>query len=297
MGQTLKDAGVVKSVGAFVTAYGKNNKALGIQPGSYTLHLQMSGAAAVELLVDSAGGNAIIVPEGKSSAEIYALIDGKLKLQAGTTANVAKAQAGSLGLPDYAQGNIEGFLYPTKYSLTDGMKPEDLLKQMVAKAVEHYQSLNLDAGAKNVGLQSGYQVIIEASILQREGNNSQDFGKMARAMYNRLNSNATQGKLQVDTTLQYHLGRTHFTDAEMADKNDPYNTYANKGLPPTPIANPGDEAIKAVLNPTPGNWVYWVAVSPTDTRFDDTLDNFKKDVKDYCTAHNQGFDDKKVQCK
>ncbi|WP_354643534.1 endolytic transglycosylase MltG [Kitasatospora camelliae] len=296
MGRTLKDAGVVKSVKAFITAFGKNSKAGSIQPGTYTLRHEMSAEEAVKELVDSNGGNVLIISEGRKASEIYAAIDGKLQLPKGTTANVAKDQAAGLGLPDYAKGNPEGFLFPARYSVTQGMKPEELLKQMVANSVKHYGDLKLDEAAQKIGLQNGYQVIIEASILQKEGNDSKDFGKIARVLYNRLNSNATQGKLQLDTTLQYELGSVKFTKEQMAAKT-PYNTYQVKGLPPTPIANPGDDAIKAVLDPTPGDWVYFVAVSLTDTRFAVTFEDFKKDVKEYCAAHGQGFDENAGMCK
>ncbi|MEV4613690.1 endolytic transglycosylase MltG [Kitasatospora sp. NPDC049258] len=297
MGATLKEADVVKSTDAFIAAFNKNPKAGTIQPGFFTLHHQMSAEAAVKYLVDSAGGNVLVVPEGKKASDIYVLIDGKLKLPAGTTANVAKTQVAALGLPPYAQGNPEGFLFPTRYSIAEGMKPEELLKQMVSTAVQHLQDLKLDEGAQKIGLKSGYEVLIEASILQAEGNNDADFGKIARVLYNRLNTQATQGKLQLDTTLQYKLGRTKFTVAEKDGDKSPYNTYVNKGLPPTPIANPGDEAIQAVLNPTPGDWAYFVALSAKETRFAVTFEDFKKDVKDYCTAHNQGFDESAGMCK
>ncbi|WP_371501419.1 endolytic transglycosylase MltG [Kitasatospora sp. NBC_00374] len=297
MGQVLKEADVVKSTEAFVDAFTKNPKAGTIQPGFFTLHHQMSGEAAVKYLVDSAGGNVLVVPEGKKAVDIYTQIDTKLKLEKGTTANVAKAQVASLGLPPYAQGNLEGFLYPARYSIADGMKPEELLKQMVSTAVQHFQDLKLDEGAQKIGLKSGYEVLVEASILQAEGNNDADFGKIARVLSNRLNTTATQGKLQLDTTLQYKLGRTNFTIAEKDGDKSPYNTYVNKGLPPTPISNPGDDAIKAVLNPTPGDWVYFVALSAKETRFAVTFDDFKKDVKDYCTANNRGFDESAGMCK
>ncbi|WP_045303837.1 endolytic transglycosylase MltG [Saccharothrix sp. ST-888] len=294
MGQALKDADVVKSAGAFVDAVTKNPKGGTIQPGTYTLHHQMSAEAAVKELVDANGGNALTIPEGKKAVDIYAKIDAKLKLQPGTTAAVAKDKAGELGLPDYAGGNIEGFLYPMKYSVTDGMKPEDLLKQMVSTAADHYKQLGLDAGAQQAGVKDGYQVLIEASIVQAEGNNPADFGKMARVIANRLKTNVNLG---MDTTLQYQLGRTKLVDKEINDKSLKYNTYVNPGLPPGPIGNPGDDAIKAALNPTPGNWAYWIAMSPTETRFAATFDEHKKNVQEYCTAHNQGFDSVRGMCK
>ncbi|MCX5209198.1 endolytic transglycosylase MltG [Kitasatospora sp. NBC_00240] len=296
MGIALKAAGVVKSVEAFTNAFAKNPKSGGIQEGYYTMHREMSAGSAVQLLVDSTGGETLILREGEKAADIYVDIDKKLKLDKGTTAAVAKAQAASLGLPDYAQGNPEGFLFPTRYAVAQGMKPEDLLKQMVAKANEQYQKWGLEGSAQKLGLKNAYEVVTAASILQAEGNNSADFGKMARVIQNRLTTDATQHKLQMDTTFQYFLGRTKFSIDELNTNKTQYNTNINPGLPPTPISNPGEEAIRAMLNPTEGDWVYFVAMSPTETRFARTFEDFKKDVKEYCAAHGQGFNDKAGHC-
>ncbi|MDH6130168.1 endolytic transglycosylase MltG [Kitasatospora sp. GP82] len=294
MAQVLKDADVVKSTGAFVNAYQKNPKSPSIQPGFFNLHHQMSGEAAVAALIAGGGGNALTIPEGKKSTDIYALIDSKLKLQKGATEAAAKEKINELGLPDYAQGNIEGFLYPTKYSVSEGMKPEEMLKQMVSTANDHYKQLGMDAGAAQAGVKNGYEVLIEASIVQAEGNNRADFGKMARVISNRLKNHVNLG---MDTTLQYQLGRTKLVDKEINDKSLKYNTYVNAGLPPGPIGNPGDDAIKAALNPTPGDWAYWIAMSSTETRFAATFDEHKKNVQEYCTAHGQGFDSVRGMCK
>jgi UPF0755 protein len=258
----------------------------------------MSAAAALQELIDAAGGEAVIIPEGLRASVIYATIDKKLGVAAGTTAKAAKANAAKLGLPAFAHDNPEGFLWPAKYSIAKGMAPVDLLKQMVAKANAEYSALGLDAGAQGIKLQTGYQVLIEASILQAEGNNSADFGKIARVLYNRINGTATQGKLQLDTTLQYALNSKTFTNAQKeTDRAGGFNTYLVKGLPPAPISNPGEDAIKAVLNPTAGDWVYFVAVSPTDTRFDVTWQDFLKDVNDYCKAHGQTVNQTSGQCQ
>ncbi|WP_329578096.1 endolytic transglycosylase MltG [Kitasatospora sp. NBC_01250] len=295
MGQVLQKAGVVKSVGAFNNAYTKANKT--IQPGYYSMQLQMSGDAAVALMVSEAGGDSLIVPEGKKSSDIYAMIDTKLKLSPGTTANAAKANAANLGLPAYANNNPEGFLWPTKYSVAQGMKPEDLLKQMVSNALAEYSQLNLDTAAQSVGLKNAYDVVNEASILQAEGNNVADFGKMARVISNRLASNDMHHALGMDTTLQYALGTKTLTYAQIHDGSNKYNSYINPGLPPTPISNPGEDAIKAVLNPTPGDWTYFLAMTPTNTVFYNNRGDFSAGVKQYCTAHGQAFDASDTTCK
>ncbi|MFG3226231.1 endolytic transglycosylase MltG [Kitasatospora sp. NPDC048194] len=295
IGLVLKNAGVVKSVDAFTKACNAEPKCGTIQYGYYGMKKEMSAAAALKELLDQAGGAALVVPEGKNSSEIYAMIDAKLKLQKGTTANVAKAQINDLGLPGYAQGNVEGFLWPTRYNIADGMKPEDLLKQMVKNATEKYAAL--DGQAASVGLKNAYEVITEASILQREGNNTADFAKMAKTIQNRLaNEPETHHRLGMDTTLQYSLGRKDLTKKDMDDASNKYNTYLNPGLPPTPISNPGDDAINAVLHPADGKWLYFIAMSPTETRFAETSKEHYANVKEYCQAAGQGFDEARGHC-
>ncbi|MDH6708651.1 UPF0755 protein [Kitasatospora sp. MAA19] len=294
IGLALKTAGVVKSVDAFSKACSAEPKCTTIQPGFYALKKEMPAAAALQGLLQQAGGEGLVIPEGKTAADIYTIIDGKLKLSPGTTAGVAKAQVANLGLPAYANGNIEGFLWPTRYNIAEGMKPEDLLKQMVKNATDKYA--NLDADASKAGLKTAYEVVIEASILQREGNNTDDFAKMARTIQNRLSSDATQHTLGMDTTLQYSLGRTQLDKKEIDDASNKYNTYRNPGLPPTPISNPGDAAIKAVLNPADGKWLYFIAMDPTHTLFAETDKEHAANVEKYCKAAGQGFDKVRVHC-
>ncbi|MET8543489.1 endolytic transglycosylase MltG [Kitasatospora sp. NPDC004799] len=295
IGKALKDAGVVKSIDAFSKACNAEPKCATIQYGYYGLKKEMPAAAALKELLSQAGGAAIVVPEGKNSTEIYTLIDTKLKLQPGTTAGVAKAQVNDLGLPAYAGGNIEGFLWPTRYNIAEGMKPEDLLKQMVKNATEKYAGL--DAQAASVGLKTGYEVLIEASILQREGNNAADFAKMAKTIQNRLAAGGEiNHRLGMDTTLQYSLGRKELNKKDMDDASNKYNTYINQGLPPGPISNPGDDALNAVLHPADGKWLYFIAMNPETTRFAETSKEHYANVKEYCLAAGQGFDEARGHC-
>ncbi|WP_395296962.1 endolytic transglycosylase MltG [Kitasatospora hibisci] len=295
MGATLKQAGVVKSVEAFTQACDKNPKCITIQWGTYTMPREMSAEAAVQNLVEANGGDKLILQEGLTAAATYAKIDDKLKLQKGTTAGVAKAQVGSLGLPAYANGNIEGFLWPTRYSISEGMKPEELLKEMVKNATERYA--NLDGEASKIGLKNGYEVVIEASILQAEGNNSADFAKMARTIQNRLaDDGIVKHRLGMDTTLQYSLGRKQLDKKDIDDGSNKYNTYINQGLPPGPISNPGEDALKAVLNPADGKWLYFIAMSPTETRFAETDKEHAANVEEYCKAAGQAYDKARGHC-
>ncbi|MGW6915924.1 endolytic transglycosylase MltG [Kitasatospora sp. NPDC054939] len=295
MGAALKEAGVVKSVKAFTDACAKNPKCTTIQPGTYRMPKEMSAEAAVANLVEANGGEKLIIQEGLTSTATYAKIDEKLQLPKGTTAAAAKARIGDLGLPAYARGNIEGFLWPARYSISEGMKPEELLKDMVKNAVDRYAGL--DAEAARIGLKSGYEVVIEASILQAEGDNPADFAKMARTIQNRLaDKGKINGKLGMDTTLQYALGRKVLSSKDIHDASNKYNTYYNPGLPPGPISNPGEDAIKATLNPADGKWLYFIAMPPNGTKFAETDAEHAANVEAYCTAKGQKFDKVAIHC-
>ncbi|SEG73606.1 UPF0755 protein [Actinacidiphila yanglinensis] len=276
MGNLLKQAGVVKSVGAFTAAANKNPKGNFIQAGVYDLHKQMSGASAVTMMLDPKSQDAMIIPEGYRATRIYQQIDLKLHLKTGTTA--AAAKGANLGLPSWAHGNVEGFLFPMKYSVGKSTKPVDVLKQMVAQASSEYQKDDLVGNAKKIG-KTPEQVLTIAALVQAEAQQEGDFGKVSRVIYNRLDQGM---KLEFDSTINYAMGRstlnTSNKDTQFAS---PYNTYLHTGLPPGPIDNPGHNAIEAALDPTSGNWLYFVTVKPGDTRFTDSYAVHQKNVQDF----------------
>jgi UPF0755 protein len=110
-------------------------------------------------------------------------------------------------------------------------------------------------------------VLIKASIVQAEAGSVEDMGKVARVLENRL---ADGMPLQLDTTVNYANNKSGLTTTPEDRQNpSPYNTYLHPGLTPGPISNPGEEALRAVLSPTPGDWRYFVVVDPHsgDTRF------------------------------
>ncbi|MEU3355484.1 endolytic transglycosylase MltG [Streptomyces sp. NPDC037389] len=272
MGQVLQKAGVVKSVGAFTAAAAKKS----IQPGTYTLHKEMSGAAAVGMMTNSA--NFLTFAEGIRAAEIYSTIDKKLGLAAGTTKGVAKSQAKNLGLPEWANSDpdvkdpLEGFLFPSQYSAGKGTKPEDLLRQMVARAKQNYEAQDVAGKAAALGLKSPMQVITVASLVQVEGKYKHDFDKISRVVYNRLkpDNKETYGLLDFDSTVNYAKSQSTLDVGAVSDLRkfkDPYNTYNIKGLPPGPISNPGLEALKSAIQPADGPWYYFVSINENETLF------------------------------
>ncbi|WP_392668981.1 endolytic transglycosylase MltG [Streptomyces sp. LN785] len=292
IGNILKEKGVVKSVDAFIAAQAENPKGNSIQAGVYLLNKEMSAAEAVKMMVDPKSQNLLIIPEGWTNRNVYKLIDKRLGLKAGTTSGVAKKQAGSLGLPDWAEDDpvvddrLEGFLYPAAYSITKEMKPEDVLKAMVSRADDEYGKADLEANAKKLGLKSPWQLITVASLVQAEGKYKRDFDKVARVVYNRLKPNNTEtyGLLDFDSTVNYAKAQSTLDTGAVSDLRkfkNPYNTYYVHGLPPGPINNPGAAALHSAIKPTPGPWYYFVSVTEDKTLFAVTNEEHERNRKKY----------------
>ncbi|MQS07799.1 endolytic transglycosylase MltG [Streptomyces alkaliphilus] len=280
MGNILKDAGVVKSVGAFVAAAGESN----IQAGVYTLRLEMSAASAVNALTDPSALNVLTIPEGMRAEQIYQAIDERLGVPEGTTQEVA--QLGDFNLPEWADSHpdikdpLEGFLFPARYDVAEGMDPEDVLTRMVERALNVYEGYGIEDAAAGLGLDSPLDVITVASLVQAEGITYDDFQQMAEVVYNRLqpDNDITNRKLEFDSTYNYLMGQSEIriTEREIHSNRDPYNTYVHTGLPPGPIGNPGEIAIEASLDPTEEGWMFFISIDGEETTFTRTLDEHEE---------------------
>ncbi|MFD4166352.1 endolytic transglycosylase MltG [Streptomyces albidoflavus] len=238
-------------------------------------------AAAVVLLRPDDGETprdlgSLTVPEGRRATQVYTLADQALGLAAGTTRQAAKDTR--LALPAAADGNPEGYLFPATYPLDESTTPATLLAFMADTADERFRQAGLDAGARRLGL-SAYEAVTLASIVQAEADTPADMGKVARVIHNRLDQDRA---LEMDSTLNYALGRTSLdTTHEDTRTDSPYNTYARSGLPPTPIGNPGEQALRAALDPPAGDWLYFVTVRPGDTRFSEDYAEHRSHVEEF----------------
>ncbi|MFE0251654.1 endolytic transglycosylase MltG [Streptomyces sp. NPDC059010] len=226
-------------------------------------------AVAVPLLSpgeEKAKPTSLVIPEGWRASQVYDAVDKALDLPGGATKKSLRKL--DLKLPNDAEGNPEGYLFPATYPLQqkDGKKatPESLLSAMVDTANKKFGGAPIAAGAQRNAM-NVYQAVTIASIVQAEAGGKADMGKVARVVFNRLERGMP---LQMDSTINYALGRSTLrtTDADTRIES-PYNSYQRMGLPPTPIANPGEEAMRAAINPAAGDWLYFVTVKPGDTRF------------------------------
>ena len=262
IGAALEKAGVVKTAAAFEDAAANNPESGDIQPGVYTLHSKMSSRLALGMLLSPANRkiSRVTIREGLWTSEIIS------KLAAATGQPLASYKAAlkdpsSLGLPAEANGNVEGYLFPSTYSFEPKTTAATQLQTMVSKALEELSTLG-------VSPDKAQRVLTVASIVEAEAQAATDRPKVARVIENRL---AKGMPLQLDTTVSFIAqlrGKVGTTDAQRAVKS-PYNTYLVAGLPPGPIDSPGVLSIQAALSPTPGPWLYFVAVNPTtgETRF------------------------------
>jgi peptidoglycan lytic transglycosylase G len=266
---------VVRSTAIFTSAAAANPRSRDIQPGTYRLHEHMQASLAVALMLNPSSlvSYRVTIPEGYTAAAIVATIANKTPISAASL-NAALADPSSLGLPAYANGHPEGFLFPATYNIAPGETATQALSAMVTRFDQAATQVKLAAGAKRIGL-SEYAVITLASIVQREGELITDYPKIAEVFINRLHDDMP---LQSDATEYYILGPNHgpLTASDLANPS-PYNTRIHKGLPPTPINSPGDAAINAVLHHANGPLLYFVTIDKAGhTAFATTLDKFNQ---------------------
>jgi UPF0755 protein len=271
----VKD-GVVASTQAFVSAAKGSKSTKQLEPGYFRLRKQMNAEAAWNLLIAQTTRiqTTVTIREGLRLSQIINTLGSSTAFQASAYEAAAKNVA-ALGLPSYASGKLEGYLFPATYEIQPGMSPTDVLKAMVTRFNQEAASISLPAAAK-AGQVPVSHVMVIASLIQAEGGQLSDFPKIAEVIYNRLNHNM---KLQLDSTVEYALGKYGIAATnDQLQVNSPFNTYRHEGLPPTPIDSPGAAAIKAALHPAHGTLLYFVTVDPKHhiTKFTDSATEFAK---------------------
>jgi len=200
----------------------------------------------------------LVVPEGFTVRQIAAAVGHLHGIGISAAAFMAAARSGQSGSPYAPAGSksLEGFLFPATYPVRQGESAGALVQYMVSTFDYQASQLGLAAAASKLHY-NPYQVIIVASIVEREAKFDQDRGRIASVIYNRL---ALGMPIGAESTLLYGLGDpTGQVDITTPSR---YNTLLNKGLPPTPISNPGIPSMEAAMNPPHTTYLYWVEVNP-----------------------------------
>ncbi|MDP5226058.1 MULTISPECIES: endolytic transglycosylase MltG [Arthrobacter] len=281
---TLKDDGIVADAGTFTRAF--SAAGITLSPGTYTFRKEMRSSDAVAVFAASGSDKVSYVPLS-AGLRIGESLDAIAK---GTGLKVEDLQALSdkpaqFGVSAKAK-NLEGYLFPGEYRFPVGASAKDVLAGLVKATQDELKGQGITDPDQQ------YRILTIASIVQAEAGRA-DYPTVAGAIMNRLQPNAqTLGYIQSDATVTYGLGRKSYelTAAEKADKSNPYNTYANQGLPVGPIGSPGKLAIDGAAHPKASDYLYWVTINldTGETRFAATLEEHNKNValyQQWCSAN------------
>lgn len=189
----------------------------------------------------------VTFPEGFTYAKMGVRLEDKVSRLSASEFGVAATDGTirSIYLPE-GINSLEGLLFPDTYQVSNGETEAQVVQRMVDLMERVASQEDIEAKSASMGL-TPYQVLVVASLIEREAAVPEDRAKIARVIYNRLFFGMP---LQIDASLYYQQdGDLPFS--ELREIDSPYNTYLYKGLPPTPIANPGRASIEAALNPAP----------------------------------------------
>jgi UPF0755 protein len=303
---TLFRAGVVKSAAAFVSAANANPKSKTIETGFYKLKKQMKATLALNALLARTDGvlvnkvsTKVVITEGMITTQIYAKLAEATKLPVADFVAAAKDPL-ALKVPDFwfkrqdgkPQQNppsIEGFLYPATYDFEPGADAKTILTEMVNQFLTVTGGMKFAETVQASFNISPYEALIAASIAQKEAVFAADMGGVARVLYNRAYKTYNCNCLGLDSTVNYWLmvsGKEtkesgDLTYSQLHDPNNPYNTYDKKGLPPTPISNPGKDALTGAMNAPASNYFYFLAIDK------DGHTAFATTYHDFCVKTHQ----------
>ena len=226
--------------------------------GSYKFHEGAGTEAALNKLKSGEMDEIkIVVPEGFTVKDIAK----RLESEGVAKSDVFLQKAKNFRPYDYIEKRndvdfaAEGFLFPATYKFDSDITEDEILNTM-AKTFDHRLTKAMRDRAKEMNL-SIYKLITMASLIEKEAKFKEDQPIIAQVFYKRLSLNMP---LQSDATLQYLMDAPK-EDVSLSDTEleSPYNTYQNAGLPPGPVANPGEEAINAALYPADTDYLYFVA--------------------------------------
>ncbi|MCB1038960.1 MAG: endolytic transglycosylase MltG [Acidimicrobiales bacterium] len=292
----LADEGVITNASLFnLWVSGKDLDT--IQAGAYRFRSDMSFQEAVDVL--NAGPDTpiaaettkVTIPEGYTVAQIVARISEKVPrlaaadLQAALDEGKVPTSLLPAGTTDY-----EGLLFPATYEVGDDDDAVDVLTMMAQEMETRVEALGIDDAIAHVQRQWGldltaYDMVKVASMIQYEAAVPEDAPKIGAVTYNRLEQGMP---LQYDSTSIYEAALRGLTPAEVDYTADnPYNTRTRTGLPPTPIAAPGEYALVGAFQPSDGPWLYFVLTDTKVVSFTDSYDEFLE-FKQQCIAKDLG---------
>jgi len=280
--QKLAEADIIKYPALFNIYLKVAKSDITFTPGEFEINSKLDYPAITRALRKGVGTRdtvRVTIPEGYTTVQIVNLL---------STKNVCPAQDlydaianddfdyDWMGETGEGYQRLEGFLFPDTYEFYEDDDPHNVINKFLSAFDTHYdEDLRADAKVSGYSLR---QLITIASMVEREAYLDEERPAISAVIFNRLKS-TRYPYLQVDATLAYILGRAP-TDDELTSVNNLYNTYLYKGLPPTPISNPGQESIFAALYPETCDYYYYVARSDGSHIFSRTDEEHAAAVKE-----------------
>ena len=266
LADTLKEAGLIEYKWLFKAFCRISNAETKVSPGEYELRSSYDYRALIQHMRPGATGAVTVkvtLPEGFTMRQIFLRLEEKgvadyddlMNAAANYTFNYAFLE----GLPEGDASRLEGYLFPDTYEFYVGMQASSAINKFLENF--HYmQTADMLQQAENLGI-SMREIVIIASMIEKEAANDNERSRIASVIYNRLKSDMPLG---VDATILYlypeHEGAP---TREMLETDSPYNTRIYTGLPPTPVSNPGLMSILAALNPDHTNYYYYALDTET----------------------------------
>ncbi len=280
VGELLKERDVIRSTLAFKILARFRGFSGGFEAGRYnTLTTNMTISEALAALkkgpyVESVSAG---LPEGLNVQQTAERVNEQLGIS--VKSFVKAATSGSFSLPPYLPDGtktVEGFLFPDTYDFLKDAKASDVIHRLIDQFGEEAADLPWDQ-AKALGV-SPYEVVIIASMIEREAKFDEDRPKIAAVIYNRLKKGMA---LQIDATVQYALNKYEPLLLSDLSVESPYNTYLHTGLPPTPIASPGRASLLAALTPAHADYLYYLVIDAAGHHY------FTDSYQDFLNHKNQ----------
>ena len=280
--QLLEDAGVVSSANDFVERIVADGEGEGFKPGTYALRTNEEYDRIVFQLNSGPSADAarLTIPEGYAIWDIKAEVRdvGIKPKQYQAALDAHQSPKGFLANGEQA-ATLEGFLFPATYDVAVPADADALVADQVSAFSDNWASVDMTyASSKNL---TNYDVLKIASLIEREAQASDDRAKIASVIYNRLRADMSLG---IDASVQYGVGSWDELTGTDLQSDSPYNLRRFKGLPPTPICNPGLASMQAAANPAKTDYLYYYAIKDDPQGrhwFTNNYDDFLKYQKEH----------------
>lgn len=285
IGVRLRRHGIIRSARAFSLMARLLGESRNLKAGDYRLSPHMSLAQIVSIIARGESVSIwVTIPEGYTINQVAERLEELGLVSKRRFILLAQTGGKSFHIPGLKlPSNLEGYLFPDTYKFSRRANERQIIETMLANfAWKVAKPLKREFAESTLPMP---QVITLASLVEREAKKPEERPLIAGVLLNRLRLGMP---LQCDASVQYALG-THKARLSIEDTkvDSPYNTYQHKGLPPGPICNPGLACIKAVLNPAPTRYLYYVAKPDGSHVFSTTFEEHVRAKKRIAASSSQ----------